>query len=322
MLVASLVTSPPAAAHGAGSSPIRFGAAQPRVQGITQQQAVQRLEESIGRSLAVVRVYLLWDSPFPNPYTQWLKDTGHSVFLSVRARRTNGTAVSWRAIADAQPGDPLHREMVSWADRIKAYGTRMFLAFNHEPDTTESHASGTAADYVAAARAWVSTMRAHGVTNAEHSWTIAVRNLSVPPSDVRYAPDYYPGDPWVDNIAVDAYNMYCLRTDGRFHRPWRSLEELLAPFMAFARDHPGPALVVAEFGSPEDPDRPGRKAQWISEARQLFQRAAYARIKSVSYWNRHSINFVNCDFRVTSSESALEAFRQMANDPYYAAGSL
>jgi hypothetical protein len=304
------------------TTPILFGAAQPGRPGVTQQHAVQELEASIGRQLGVVRVYRSWDSPWPDAFTSWLKASGRTMFLSVRATRVDGTAVSWRAIAEAQPGDTLHTQLVTWADRIKSYGAPMYLAFHHEPDTTVSHRSGTAADFVAAWRAWVTVLRDRGVINVEHSWTIALPNLSVPTDDARYAPSYYPGDSWVDNIAVDAYNMYCLRKDGRYHKPWRSLQELLSPFMAFVREHPQEGLIVAEWGSPEDPAVVGRKAEWISAARLLFQLPDYARFEAVSYWNRKSLNFAGCDFAVSTSASALAAFSEMANDAYYSRTSL
>ena len=139
------------------------------------------------------------------------------------------------------------------------------------------------------------------------------------PTNRQYAPSYYPGDAWVDYLAIDAYNMYCLRKDGRFSRPWRSLQQLLEPFMQFAAQHPTRDLLVAEFGTPEDPAQPQRKAQWIDGARLLFQQPAYARFRAVSYWNQLSHNFEGCDFRVTSSSSAQQAFVRMAQDPYYSA---
>jgi beta-mannanase len=157
------------------------------------------------------------------------------------------------------------------------------------------------------------------VTNAEYAWTVAESNFFVAPTDRRYAPGYYPGDAYVDDIAVDAYNMYCLRKDGHYQKPWMSLEQVLAPLMTFAAAHPGPGLMMAEFGSPEDANMAGRKAQWFADAEQLLQQPAYARFKAALYWNQKSSNFVNCDFRVNTSASSLQAFSALANDPYYSA---
>jgi hypothetical protein len=316
---ATAISAQPAAAAAALGGPIQFGAAQASYSGATKVEAIQALEQVAGRKLAVIRVYERWNEPFPDTTASWLKSTGHMMFLSIKTRRVDGSYVSWAAIAAARPGSALYADMVRWADAIKAYGAPMYLSFNHEPETSVSHPSGTPDEYVAAYRAFVDLFRARGVSNATHAWTTAVRNYSQSPTSNKYAPRYYPGDAWVDVLAIDAYNMYCLRKDGSFSMPWRSLEQLLAPFMQFAAQHPAESLVVAEFGTPEDPAQPQRKAQWIDAARLLFQQPAYARFRAVSYWNQLSHNFEGCDFRVTSSTAAKDAFVRMGQDPYYSA---
>ena len=294
-----------------------FGAAQAAYPGASQEQALTALQSSVGRSLAAVRVYDDWDTAFPNPYTSWLHKTGHAIVLSVRPKLTDGTVIPWASIARAKPGDPLFADMLRWAAGVKQFGGHVYLVFHHEPETLGSAGYGTPADFVAAWRTWVGVMRGAGVINAEYVWTVAESNFFVAPTDSRYAPRYYPGDSLVDDIAVDAYNMYCLRTDGRYQQPWRSLQAVLAPLLAFAALHRAPGLLLAEWASPEDPRTPGRKAQWLVAARQLLKQPAYSRLKAVLYWNQLSPSFPNCDFRVTSSASSLAAFTAMANDPFY-----
>lgn len=286
--------------------------------GSTKPRAVQDLEGAAGRPYEFVRVYRSWDDAFPDADTAWMESTGHSLFLSIKSRLKSGSNVSWQQIADARPGSPLHATMVRWATAIKAYDHPLYVSFNHEPDTSNSQPSGTATQFVAAYRAFVDVMRAEGVTDARFAYTTAVRNYSVSPTSSKYAPRYYPGDAWVDVIAIDAYNMYCRKTNGAFANPWRSLGQLLDPFMQFVAAHPGPDLLVAEWGSPEDPADPQRKARWIAEAQQLFKEPGYQRFVGVAYWNQLSHNYAGCDFRITSSAASLAAFRTMAQDPFYA----
>jgi hypothetical protein len=307
-------SSPTMPAHAASlTSPMAFGA----FPGTAKATSVQSLESSVGRSFAYIRVYRSWDDTFPDANVNWMQSTGHSLFLSIKARLKDGTNVSWQSIADSQPGDALYDNMVRWATAIKAYEMPIFVAFNHEPDTAHSQGSGTASQFIAAWQKFVTVMRDQGVTNARFAWTVAVRSFSLSPTNARYAPNYYPGDAWVDDIAVDAYNMYCLRKDGSYSRPWTSLQGLLSPFVQFAQAHPGPNLVVAEWGSPEDPADPNRKAQWIADAEQLFKQPGYERFVAISYWNHASHNFAGCDFSVTSGQAALQAFRTMGSDPFY-----
>jgi len=286
--------------------------------GNTKASSVQSLENAVGRSYAYLRVYRSWDDTFPDTDLNWMESTGHSLFLSIKARLKNGTNVPWQQIADAQPGSSLYTNLVRWATAIKGYDRPIYVSFNHEPDTTNSQASGTATQFIAAYRKFVTVMRDENVTNARFAYTTAVRNYSVSPTSVKYAPKYYPGDDVIDVIAIDAFNMYCRKTNGSFANPWRSLAQLLDPFMAFVAGHVGPDLVIAEWGSPEDPANLQRKAQWIAEAQEMFKQPAYQRFVGISYWNQLSHNYAGCDFRITSSTASLDAFKMMANDPFYA----
>jgi hypothetical protein len=286
--------------------------------GNTKPATIQSLETSVARPFEYIRVYRLWDDTFPDSDANWMESTGHSLFLSVKAKLNNGNNVSYQQIANAQPGSAPYTNMVRWATAIKGYNGPIYLSFNHEPDTSNSQASGNATQFIAAYRKFVTVMRAQNVTNARFAFTTAVRNYSISPSNAKYAPQYYPGDAWVDVIAIDAYNMYCRAKNGTFPNPWRSLATVLAPFMTFAAQHPGPDLVMAEWGTPEDPANANRKAQWITDARALLKQPAYQRFIGISYWSHLSHTYEGCDFRVTSSTPALNAFKAMANDPFYA----
>lgn len=312
-LVAGAAGSTASGRAATADDPMQFG----MFAGDTKASSVQTLEQAVGRPYAYVRVYRSWNDTFPDSNVNWMESSGHSLFLSIKARLKSGTNLSWQQIANAQPGSSLYTDMVRWATAIKGYDGPVYVSFNHEPDTSNSQRSGTPTDFIAAYRHFVDVMREQDVTNARFAFTTAVRNYSVSPTSRKYAPKYYPGDAWIDAIAVDAYNMYCRTRSGSFANPWRSLDTLLQPFMAFVAGHPGPDLVLAEWGSPEDPANPQRKAQWITEAQDLFKQPAYARFVGISYWNQLSHNYQNCDFRVTSSTAALNAFKVMANDPFY-----
>ena len=299
--------------------PIRFGAAQAATPGLSKIQAIQALEGVIGRPLAVVRTYDRWNTAFPDATDTWLKSTGHTMFLSIKTRRADGTYLKWSAIAAAEPGSALYQDMVRWADAIKAYAVPVYVSFNHEPETSVSHPSG----YRRGIRPGLAPVR-RGLPGARRDQCPVRLGRGDPqllgvPDELQVRPAVLPGDGWVDVLAIDAYNTYCPKKNGTFTDPWRTLETILAPFMAFAATHPTLELVVAEFGSAEDPAQPGRKAQWIDQARLLFQKPAYERFRVVSYWNQVNGNNPPCDFRVTTGVPARDAFRAMAQDPYYSA---
>src|SRR4051794_2598217 len=92
----------PAAAGGAPAGPgMAFGI----FPGGAKASAVQTAESQAARSYAYIRVYRRWDDTFPDADVTWMKSTGHSLFLSIKARLKSGANVSYQAIADSRPGD-------------------------------------------------------------------------------------------------------------------------------------------------------------------------------------------------------------------------
>ncbi len=230
LLIVSLLVASTAVAAGSHTatadttSPrILFGA-YPDGASQDRQAAVLALESQLGRPLAGVRVFDVWDEPFPSSYDIWLRDTGHAEFLSVRAKRANGSVILWRSIANAQPGSTIHNEIVGWADSLKAYGAPLYFTFNHEPEAAASDANGTATDFIDAWRKVISVFRDQGVTNATYVFVMTSYAFWV--TDGRAADLWYPGDAYVDAVGEDAYNWYNCRPG--VNNPWRTLEWIAA----------------------------------------------------------------------------------------------
>ena len=86
-------------------------------------------ETEIGRSFDFVRVFSTWDDPFPtNRNLNALN--GRDILLSVRPIADDGTQILWADIAAAQPGDPLHNDMVRWAQSIKPYQDQIWFTLS------------------------------------------------------------------------------------------------------------------------------------------------------------------------------------------------
>ena len=325
ILVALLVVGPvvgrPAGApvaQAAAPPEALFGAAIQVMSGQTPEQAVTSLESSIGRRLAAVRVWRLWEEPFPTAYDRWLRDGGRTVFLAVKPARADGRIIRWRDLADAPAGSALDREMISWAQRVKGYGARVHLTFHHEPDVTGTQGFGTSADYIAAWRRMVSTFRAQGVTNVEWVWNLVDSSFSV--NTFRRAALWYPGDAWVDAIAGDGYNWYgCLRV-GEAAARWRMFSDVYQGLRLFGLAHPTKPLVIAEMGTIEDPADPGRKAEWFADAQAALESPAWSQVRAVLYFNRPDTAPTKyCRWQAKTSPSSLSAFRTLATAPHFAA---
>ncbi len=266
---------------------------------------VRDLEVETGVSFPVIRVFARWDSAFPNPDQQALLDAGRRLHLSVRPV-ASGQPILWRDIADAQPGDPLHDELVAWADRMVAVGPGLYVTINHEPETNESAANGNAEDYVAMWRTFVEVLRAQGGDDITVVWTMTSGSFS----DGR-ADEWYPGDDVVDVIGADVYNWYtCQGSD----RSWVDLESLLIDPLAFARDRDKP-LALPEFGSSEDRNEPERKASWLRDAAATLDREDIADDIEFAAWFNVTApggTWPECVWSHDSTAASAEAFAEFA----------
>jgi PKD repeat protein len=325
--LATLATAPPDTQPSAGAADdppprtINFGAYAQARPGQSYPQAISQLEGQLGRKLETVRVYKLWEEPFPDSLTQFITAGNRSMILSVKPKRQDGTTIPWSQLAAAAPGSRLDTEMRSWARRIKATGVDTWVTLHHEPETAENQVYGTAPEFIAAWRRWVEVFREEGVSNAHFMWIMTDWAFEVPASARNSGPKWFPGEAWVDAAASDSYNWHTCRNGA--DNAWRSLATIIEPFRRFGLAHPTVPLWLAEFGSAEDPNLPGRKASWVDDAHALFSRAAYSQFNGIVYFNWSSSTgpFARCNWRADTSESSLASFSSLANDPFYSGGA-
>ena len=303
--------------------PLGFGAAVKARVGQTKIGAVQALEGKIDRKLELVRVYGLWNEVFPDSYARWLTDPtstqtapgtagGRTLIYSIKAKRTDGTRILWSDIANAAFGSPLHDQMVLWAQRIKAFGQPIYLSFNHEPESAENKPSGGSAEYIAAWKRFQAVFASQNVTNVTWTWIATAFGFSAKRRQI--ATRYYPGDAYVDVIAVDGYNWYECRPEAKLE--WKSAQEVFQDFRTWTALHPSKPVIVTEYGSVEDQGDATRKARWIADASAWFK--AWDQLTAVLYWSSNATKkYPDCVFFADTSQASTAAFREMGLDPAY-----
>jgi hypothetical protein len=290
---------------------LMFGAAPPG-SGNARWTGLLDMESQIGRQLDYVRVFELWNSTYPTSFHTSLTSSDRIMLLSVRSKRTNGTVIPWRDIATMAPGSTLSNELNTWIDRMKAIGKPVWFTFNHEPEIAGNVANGTDADYIAAWRRVVSEFRARGATNVKFVWIVTGYAFELPSTDRRYAPQWYPGDDYVDILATDTYNWSTCRAG--VYNSWRTFASVPAGLKAFGALHPSKQLLLSEWASAE---QGGDKAAWIDDARALFKQPGYEQFLGLSYFNKPDGTFPDCQWPISSSPAATAAFIRMAHDPFY-----
>jgi hypothetical protein len=286
-------------------SPLVFGTAAPTKANLQAQEAIA------GRPIVAVRIYRQWDDQLFGPDQIWERDTWHTLFVSIKPRRNDGTVVTWAQIAAATPGTQVYDDMVGIADQIKAFGSRVFLTLSHEPDADGGLAFGTGPEFAAAFRAFVTVMRQQQVGNFVP--TAIFTGYGFTRQDARNISNFYPGDGYVSVVGVDLYNWGDCR-----NRPWKDMAGILESARVWGLGHPSLSLMITEYGSVEDPADPGAKAQWITDSAKLLEQPGYEQFAGLFAWGALNSNTA-CPFGYDTSPQAQAAWVAVGQDPMYSA---
>jgi len=146
-------------------------------------------------------------------------------------------------------------------------------------------------------------------------WVFHVDTAVSPDEDWNRAVHYYPGDDFIDWIGLSVFgrqlqDSYWSHFEDKLLNFWPQLEEV-------SLDKP---VIIAEFAVIEDRDRPGRKAQWITDALTSLRTVPQfvERIRGISYWDSSGYSGVDGgDMRTSSSISSQGAFYDELQNPYW-----
>ena len=143
----------------------------------------------------------------------------------------------------------------TWAEKAKQWGLPFLFRPWWEPNGNW-YAWGRSPDYVAAWRHFHDVVEEVGATNVTWAWVVNTI-WAEPASDPT---PYYPGDPYVDWVGMDAYNWgrNPLQPDR-----WLTPEQTIGPTLDVLRTvAPGKPVCICEEGSTEIG---GNKASWVRE---------------------------------------------------------
>ena len=260
-----------------------------------EKSAVGELEQSIGRSLDIHHNFYTWDEAFPTDVERADLQAGRIPMMS-----WNGKGVTTKAIAAGRYDDLITQR----ARDTKALGQPVLIRWFWEMDgNKKADFAGTPEEYIAAWQHIVGIFRAQGADNVRWVWC---PNASA--FNDGEAQAFYPGPDFVDWTCADGYNW----APGRAGDDYRSFKEIFSGVYLWAAQQNKP-IMVGEFGVQER--NPGDKAEWITAAREAIK-TDFPLLKAVVYFDANK----DYDWRLTTSDSALGAFKQMANDPWFNLG--
>jgi hypothetical protein len=275
---------------------------------------ISRLDQfssEVGRRPAIVMWYQDWADPagmsFRTELVDSVRERGATPLITWEPWDYRGgidqPAFALRNIANGQHDT----HITSWARAAAEWGHRLYVRFAHEMNASyypwSVGANGnTAADYVAAWRHVVQLFRDAGASNVRWVWSPNIAYAGTTPFD-----SVFPGDPYVDWVALDGYN-------GGSALPWGgwiSFTTLFGPSYDALTTLSARPVMVAEVASVE---AGGSKAAWIEDAFLHAIPERFPRVRAAVWFDANK----EADWRVASSETSLAAFRRVLLDPRYA----
>jgi hypothetical protein len=292
------------------------------------------LFEKIGKGVAISAAYTNFSSTFPNGFVQGNAYVGRISlltweFMPGATKRVAGyEGRVLEAIIDGLYDDVLE----SWANGAVSVEKPLFLRFGHEMNgdwypwsgvkngggNRDGYGSPDLADgperFVDAYRYIHDFFSEKGAENVLWVWCpnapFDVMEQSL--GSWNQAAAYYPGDEYVDWLCFDGYNWGSSAFGQQFNAQWRSFDEIFASSYAELQAiNPDKPIMIGEFASTEDG---GDKAAWILDAFEAI-RDDYPQMRALIWFHIAK----ETDWRINSSETALQAYRQAVADDYWLA---
>lgn len=185
-----------------------------------------------------------------------------------------------------------------WAHEAHIWGKPMYLRFAHEMNGdwypwSRGVNDNTPAQYIAAWRHIVNIFREEGATNVQWIWSPNI----IYDSSSQFT-DLYPGDNYVDWVALDGYN-----GGPALGHSWLSFAQVFTPSYKILAAMTNKPLMIAETASAEVG---GNKADWIRQGFQALP-VQFPRVRAVIWFNEDK----ETDWRVNSSMESLAAYREV-----------
>ncbi len=276
---------------------VAFGAYSP---GANNEPAkLDALSREAGRDPAIIHWYRDWNDKLI--YTSELANVEDHGAVPLISWEPHGRPL--RAIASGSY-DAFIRTS---ARDAAAWGKPILLRFAHEmngdwyPWGTDGNSART---YKRAWRHIVSVFRSEGADNVRFVWSPNVKDGG----EFPFA-RLFPGDRWVDWVALDGYNF------GAEHGSWQSFPEVFRSSYRSLKKLTRKPMMIAEVSSNE---AGGNKATWTTRALSCQLPKLFPRIRALVWFDRA---YGGVDWRIDSSSAARTAFRRAIGWHQFSLGS-
>ncbi|HCI82127.1 MAG TPA: beta-mannanase [Ktedonobacter sp.] len=288
--------------------------------GAITDESINTFEAHVGKNVSIIQFGKGWW--FQNRYVPFNASDFESIRQSGSIPMIDWRSWDYTVVPEYQQPrfslssiiDGTHDTFIrSWAIAARQWGHPFFLRFDAEQNGnwypwSELRNGNTAGQFVQAWRHVHDIFTQVGATNVTWVWCPNVDY----PGAIPLA-ELYPGDRYVDWVAMDGYNY---GTDPSRPTGWKSFYDLFAPtYNELQTLAPKKPLMIAETASTEDG---GSKAAWITDALKVQLPTNFPKIKAFLWYNA---NDDNIGLVVETSASAQAAFASGIASAYYVSNS-
>lgn len=267
------------------------------------------LETVLGRKVPQVVIFRDWSQPFPDLDAREARARGKTLQITWEPWHfSNPNAVK---LSDVAAGK-YDKYIDAYAAASRAFGGEISIRFGHEMNGnwypwSLSNTGQNPKIWIAAYRRIHDRFRRAGASNVRWIWCINAE--SVPNTSWNDPFKTYPGDNYVDAVAIDGYNF----GDTLAHSRWQSFAEIFAaPYARAVEKFPNQPITIAETGCASTG---GNKPKWLREMDETL-RGQFNRIESVTWFEAAK----EADWRMVSSQSSADAAKKVWSTPYYRRG--
>ena len=289
--------------------PIALGVYRPNMEEVALAGgAIDSYATDVGRYPAFTTIYAEWYDHPPFPAT----------VADIHLSRGCAPVLTWQpwhhGAGPTQPDYALstiiaghHDTFIRrWAHEAATWAKPFYLRFAHEMNGhwfpwSAGVNNNTVAEYAQAWRHIHAIFQEESTTNAK--WVFCPNEGPQTSNIARF----YPGDNYVDWVAIDGYNWGTSRAD----TDWRSAYNIFEGAYRTLSQLTNKPMMIGEIGCTE---LGGDKVEWIREGFLKELPTRFPRVKAVLYFD-HAQD--GTDWRISTSRDALDAYREVVGSPLY-----
>jgi hypothetical protein len=265
---------------------------------------VQKFNQLTGKQHSMYFTYHDYGKPFPINWANQVKNAGGAIQLAYEPR--NGL----KAVQD-------NAYLREFARACKAFGAPIFLRYAAEMNGTWVPWYGNPSLYIEKFRL-ISKVMKEEAPNVAMVWA----PNTTPQNQIDR---YYPGDAWVDWVAVNMYSVYYYNGDATQSASYvNPLDMLDYVYKTYADRKP---MMIAEYGATHFSKAGNMDTTQfsINKMNMLYQgiKMKYPRVKAVNWFSVNTLENINNpdrrlnNFSLSENSKVLNAYRAMIKDPYF-----